>query len=82
MLISGKAEYVPWMPDRDFLDIEGEKIEQIPSPKVILTHYSINALPKDVLNKRIQIVHVYRNPKSVAVSLSYPSHCSLALQVS
>ncbi|KAL3856338.1 hypothetical protein ACJMK2_011107 [Sinanodonta woodiana] len=69
MLISGKAEYVPWMPDRDFLDIEAEKIEQFPSPKVILTHYSIHALPKDVLKKRVKIVHVYRNPKSVAVSL-------------
>ncbi|KAK3600062.1 hypothetical protein CHS0354_024334 [Potamilus streckersoni] len=69
MLISGKAEYVPWTPDRDFLEIEGEKIEQIPSPKIIITHYSINDLPKDVFKKRVKIVHVSRNPKSVAVSM-------------
>ncbi|KAL3856335.1 hypothetical protein ACJMK2_011104 [Sinanodonta woodiana] len=68
MLISGKAEYVSWTPERDFLDLEGDNLEQVLSPKIIITHYSIKYLPNNVFKKRVKIVHVSRNPKSVAVS--------------
>ncbi|KAL3856336.1 hypothetical protein ACJMK2_011105 [Sinanodonta woodiana] len=69
MLISGKAEYVSWTPERDYLDIEGDNLEQVPSPKTIVTHYNLKYLPNNVFKKRVKIVHVSRNPKSVAVSM-------------
>ncbi|KAL3856332.1 hypothetical protein ACJMK2_011101 [Sinanodonta woodiana] len=71
MLISGKAEYVSRVPERDWLDVEGDNIEQVPSPRTIVTHYSIQDLPSSVFKKRVKIVHISRNPKSVAVSMYY-----------
>ncbi|KAL3856334.1 hypothetical protein ACJMK2_011103 [Sinanodonta woodiana] len=71
MLISGKAEYVSRVPERDWLDVVGDNIEQVPSPRTIVSHYSIQHLPSSVFKKRVKIVHISRNPKSVAVSMYY-----------
>lgn len=43
-------------------------IEDLPSPRVLNNHQHFENQPKDVLDKKIKVVFVYRNPKDVAVS--------------
>lgn len=45
-----------------------KKINALPSPRILNTHYPPHVLPAGILEKRTKIVFVYRNPKSVAIS--------------
>ncbi|GFO46459.1 C-type lectin domain family 4 member f [Plakobranchus ocellatus] len=45
------------------------EIEAMTSPRVFLTHLWAAHFPSDVIQKRIKIIHVVRNPKDVATSL-------------
>jgi len=45
-----------------------EKINRLPSPRIINTHLPPHLLPAGILKTRCKVVHVIRNPKDVTVS--------------
>ena len=47
------------------------EINGAPSPRVLNCHYPLKYLPTQLFEKKTKIVHVYRNPKDVAVSFYY-----------
>ena len=50
--------------------VDAESLEQMPSPRVINTHLPFSMLPvSEVKSKQLKIIHVYRNPKDVCVSM-------------
>ena len=44
------------------------KVDNMPSPRVIKTHLSIDMLPKEVHTKKAKVIYVCRNPRDVVVS--------------
>ena len=44
------------------------KVDNLASPRVIKTHMSIEMLPKEVLEKKVKLIYVCRNPRDVVVS--------------
>ena len=44
------------------------KVDNLASPRVIKTHMSIDMLPKEVLEKKVKLIYVCRNPRDVVVS--------------
>ncbi|KAK7494049.1 hypothetical protein BaRGS_00014707 [Batillaria attramentaria] len=54
----------------DFVDVE--EIDEQPSPRTLNTHLPFSMLPvQEIKDKRTKIVHVYRNPKAVVVSMYF-----------
>lgn len=74
MLLHGKIEYNAEPQINSMLPFQApERMDQLPSPRIINSHMYFRHLPRDILNKRNKIVFVNRNPKDVAVSYYY--HC-------
>lgn len=72
MLQAGKADYDRRTKDLAMLEAtEIERTQKAPSPRVMDTHLPVQMLPRQVKEKRVKIVHVYRNPKDVVVSLYF-----------
>ena len=46
-----------------------ETLAELPSPRILNGHQLPVLLPEQLFTKKIKIIHVYRNPKDVAVSL-------------
>ncbi|XP_005110477.1 amine sulfotransferase [Aplysia californica] len=46
-------------------------IDDLPSPRLLNNHAFFEQQPKDILKKGVKVIHVYRNPKDVAVSYFY-----------
>nr|KAG5691737.1 hypothetical protein BaRGS_010240 [Batillaria attramentaria] len=69
MLIQGKAVYDVRTLDSTFLDFQDiEKMKELDSPRILVTHLPFNYLPRQIKDKCTKIVHSYRNPKAVLVS--------------
>ena len=45
-----------------------DQVINLASPRVIKTHLSIDMLPKEVLEKRVKLIYVCRNPRDAVVS--------------
>lgn len=45
-----------------------EDIDSLPSPRILNSHYPPRLFPDGIKEKKTKIVHLYRNPKDVAVS--------------
>ncbi|XP_033108635.1 sulfotransferase 1C4-like [Anneissia japonica] len=45
--------------------------EQLPSPRLVVTHLPFTLLPKQVFEKKAKVIYVARNPKDTAVSMYY-----------
>ncbi|KAL8578779.1 hypothetical protein ACOMHN_045767 [Nucella lapillus] len=74
MLQRGQALYDKRKADCTFLDLQRiERMVELDSPRQLVTHVPFDLLPQQVKDKRTKIVHVYRNPRAVLVSL----HCQL-----
>ena len=74
MLLPGKIEYNTEPQINSMLPFQTpERMDQLPSPRIINSHMYFRHLPRDILKKRNTIVFVNRNPKDVAVSYYY--HC-------
>ncbi|XP_035828780.1 amine sulfotransferase-like [Aplysia californica] len=48
-----------------------DDISDLPSPRLLNNHEFFENQPKDILKKGVKVIHVYRNPKDVAVSFFY-----------
>ena len=72
MLQRNQVKYDKRFADTAFLDLQKiEDIDQLDSPRLLVTHVPWNLLPIDVLAKQCRIVHVYRNPRAVLVSYHF-----------
>ncbi|KAK7088565.1 sulfotransferase 1B1-like [Littorina saxatilis] len=69
MLQRGSTQYYDRNADSTFLDAQLiERLSELASPRVLVTHLPFDHLPQQVKDKRTKIVHVYRNPRAVLVS--------------
>lgn len=69
MLVRGQAEYIK--EDKDMTELElhfPEEFDYLLSPRIFSTHFEFHHIPQDMINKKCKIIHVQRNPRSVAVS--------------
>ena len=72
MLVSGKAKYDERAKEFAMMEAtEIEKIQSSPSPRVLNTHVPVHMLPAQVKDKKVKVIHVYRNIKDVLVSLYF-----------
>ena len=72
MLQRGQAVYNKRLPDSTFLDLQRiERMAELDSPRLLVSHMPFDLLPEQVKAKRTKTVQVYRNPRSVLVSLYF-----------
>ena len=72
MLQRGQAVYNKRMVDSTFLDLQRiERMPELDSPRLLVSHMPFDLLPEQVKAKRTKTVQVYRNPRSVLVSLYF-----------
>lgn len=45
-----------------------EQVRQLASPRVIKTHLSVDMLPRQVMEKKVKLIYVTRNPRDAVVS--------------
>jgi len=69
MLRNGSAEYIKSDKEAFFFDmVDAKAIAKRSSPRVLNSHFTPRCIPKEIVEKGIKIVQVYRNPKDVLVS--------------
>ncbi|XP_025092467.1 sulfotransferase 1A1-like [Pomacea canaliculata] len=69
MLLAGRPDYDKRAKENVMMEaIEVEKLQALPSPRLLNTHLYPSMLPRDVKNKKVKVIHVYRNIKDVMVS--------------
>ena len=73
MLLAGQASYEPRAKELLMMDVTPvKKLKRLRAPRVLNTHLPMSMLPTcNVRAKRVKIVHVYRNPRDVMVSMYY-----------
>ncbi|PVD33114.1 hypothetical protein C0Q70_08563 [Pomacea canaliculata] len=71
MLLKEQAEYESRAKELLMLDLTPvKKLDVLPSPRILNTHLPFLMLPvQQILAERVKVVHVYRNPKDVMVSM-------------
>nr|XP_022286719.1 sulfotransferase 1C4-like [Crassostrea virginica] len=70
MLLTQNDEYTDKTKETAFLEFVDDlnKVEHIPSPRILNTHVPYGWLPNQHIEKKRKIIHVVRNPKDVFVS--------------
>ncbi|KAL4225324.1 hypothetical protein ACF0H5_016012 [Mactra antiquata] len=72
MLQKGDKEYSNKQKESVFVDFRpNSKLDQVPSPRILNSHYADRLIPREIIEKKIKIVNVMRNPKDTFVSLYY-----------
>ncbi|XP_070204245.1 amine sulfotransferase-like [Littorina saxatilis] len=73
MLLAGEADYEPRAKELLMLDVTPvKKLRKLPGPRVLNTHLPFSMLPAcNMRARRVKVVHVYRNPRDVMVSMYY-----------
>ncbi|XP_076452273.1 uncharacterized protein LOC143287916 [Babylonia areolata] len=72
MLLSGKVQYEKRTKELAMMEAtEFEKLESQPSPRIFNTHLPFRLLPRQVKDRKVRIIHVYRNVKDVLVSMCF-----------
>ncbi|PVD32860.1 hypothetical protein C0Q70_08307 [Pomacea canaliculata] len=73
MLLQGKAEYETRRKEQlmvDFVDVD--MVAAMASPRILNTHLPFSMLPwQQIRDKRVKVLHVYRNPKDTVVSFYF-----------
>ncbi|XP_071092913.1 sulfotransferase 1B1-like [Haliotis cracherodii] len=69
MLRAGNSEYNKKMKEIAMLEMpKFERIDELPSPRVLNSHLYFRHLPEKLVEKRIKTIFIVRNPKDVSVS--------------
>nr|KAG5694360.1 hypothetical protein BaRGS_002214 [Batillaria attramentaria] len=73
MLLSGKVEYETRTKENLMIEfLTKDKIDSLPSPRILNTHLYFSALPiQQMKEKKVKVLHVYRNPKDTVVSMYF-----------
>ncbi|GFR74986.1 sulfotransferase 1C4 [Elysia marginata] len=81
MLTRGSVQYMEKSKECEMFEYVNDlfSLEERPSPRILNTHLYMRVLPREIIKKKIKIVHLVRNPKDVAVSYfhhlkQYASH--------
>ncbi|KAK7088288.1 sulfotransferase 1A2-like [Littorina saxatilis] len=70
MLLTGKAEYEKRTKEHVMMEAcDVEDMDSLPSPRLLNTHLPTSMLPNQVKDGKVKVIHVYRNPKDVLVSM-------------
>ncbi|XP_076434625.1 amine sulfotransferase-like [Babylonia areolata] len=71
MLLAGQAVYEPRAKELLMLELTPlKKLDKLLSPRVLNTHLPFSMLPTASMRaRRVKVVHVYRNPRDVMVSM-------------
>ncbi|XP_033729023.1 sulfotransferase family cytosolic 1B member 1-like [Pecten maximus] len=68
MLQNGKADYN--MNPSMILEFESiDTLDNLDGPRTLKSHLYPKHIPKSLIDKKCKIIHIYRNPKDVAVSM-------------
>uniref|UniRef100_A0A8C5WID0 Sulfotransferase n=1 Tax=Leptobrachium leishanense TaxID=445787 RepID=A0A8C5WID0_9ANUR len=67
---------VPWF---DF-NLTKQDYDEIPSPRLFVTHLSPCLVPRDLKNKKGKVIYVIRNPKDVMTSMYYFNNMAVLSQ--
>ncbi|XP_036361208.1 sulfotransferase 6B1 isoform X1 [Octopus sinensis] len=69
MLVNGSADYNPEQKGVAMMELmDQEKLDQLPSPRVLNNHMFFHHLPREILTKKSKMILMTRNPRDVAVS--------------
>lgn len=69
MILNGSAQSVNKSKLLNFFEMRTIKeIEEMSSPRILLTHLHYDTMPKDVFTKKCKVLYLMRNPKDTAVS--------------
>ncbi|KAK7471661.1 hypothetical protein BaRGS_00035708, partial [Batillaria attramentaria] len=72
LIVNKTTDYGDRCTDFGFIDAQlVERVNNLASPRVLTSHVPLQYLPKQVKAKRTKLVHVYRNPKAVLVSMYF-----------
>ncbi|GFR98991.1 sulfotransferase 1C4 [Elysia marginata] len=71
MLTSGKTEFSGRTKEFNMLEFVNDLpfLDTLPSPRVLNSHLYVAHLPKQMVEKKVKLVHMIRNPKDTVVSL-------------
>ncbi|XP_067672171.1 sulfotransferase 1A1-like [Haliotis asinina] len=68
-LLTGEITHDDVTMSQTFMEmVPEERYADLPSPRILSSHLRMKHLPDDVLNKKIKVITVLRNPKDTAVS--------------
>ncbi|KAK7088408.1 hypothetical protein V1264_022332 [Littorina saxatilis] len=84
MLRKGRAEHDKNTKEQLMMEaVDTEILNSTPSPRTFNTHLPFSMLPvPEMKARRLKLVHVYRNPKDICVSLYHMTKSSMMMQVS
>ncbi|XP_076443365.1 sulfotransferase 1A2-like [Babylonia areolata] len=69
MLLAGKAMYDTRVKELTMMETTDiEQLDILPSPRVLNTHLPLRLLPRQIKEKKLKVIHIYRNFKDVLVS--------------
>ncbi|GFR71029.1 sulfotransferase 1C4 [Elysia marginata] len=73
MLESGSTDYATQPKEFAMVEFTDDltQLDQMASPRLLNSHLYIAHLPEQVLEKKVKLIHLIRNPKDCAVSLYY-----------
>lgn len=73
MLLSGSTDYAARTKEFNMLEFIDDltTLEKMSSPRLLNSHLYMAHLPEQVMEKKVKLVHLIRNPKDCAVSLYY-----------
>ena len=73
MLVEGTTDLPPMFSSVNFPFLDGHsddmKLPPPDKPRALMCHLPFRFLPRDVIEKKVKVVYVTRNPKDVFVSL-------------
>ncbi|XP_021340691.1 sulfotransferase 1C4-like isoform X2 [Mizuhopecten yessoensis] len=70
MLTGQSTEYAAGPKEDTMIEFRSvEKLDALPSPRILNTHIRFNNIPKGLIERKCRIVFVVRNPKDIAVSM-------------
>merc|ERR1719285_1579317 len=73
MILAGETEMSTKTKGDVFLEMSLDSLDEMPSPRLLLTHLQYQFLPKRILENGNKIIRITRNPKDVCISYYHHS---------